>query len=79
MDLAADQLGSGVHNLFKYSKYYSGQEPEFVEGDVFKIVVPLNDEYSFDYNMVNDGMEYADKVPISADKDGWYFNNCPVC
>ena len=88
MDLAADQLGSGVHNLFKYSKYYSGQEPEFVEGDVFKIVVPLNDEYSFDYKMVNDGMEYADKVPISADKDGWYFNgsfiitaknNCPVC
>ena len=67
MDLAADQLGSGVHNLFKYSKYYSGQEPEFVEGDVFKIVVPLNDEYSFDYNMVNDGMEYADKVPIKMD------------
>lgn len=24
----ADQLGSGVRNLFKYSKYYSGQEPE---------------------------------------------------
>ena len=30
----ADQLGSGVRNLFKYSKYYSGQEPEFVEGDI---------------------------------------------
>lgn len=23
----ADQLGSGVRNLFKYSKYYSGKEP----------------------------------------------------
>ena len=38
----ADQLGSGVRNLFKYSKYYSGKEPEFIEGDVFKIIVSLN-------------------------------------
>lgn len=45
----ADQLGSGVHNIFKYCKYYSGQEPEFFEGDVFRIVVPLNDDYSFDF------------------------------
>lgn len=45
----ADRLGSGVRNLYKYSKYYSGQEPEFKEGDVFRIVVPLDDEYSFDY------------------------------
>ena len=44
----ADQLVSGVLNLFKYCKYYSGNEPEFVEGDVFRIVVPLDDGYSFD-------------------------------
>lgn len=37
----ADQLGSGVRNLFKYSVYYSGKEPQFVEGDVFRIIVPL--------------------------------------
>lgn len=37
----ADQLGSGVRNLFKYSRYYSGKEPEFSEGDVFRILVPL--------------------------------------
>lgn len=37
----ADQLGSGVRNLFKYSRYYSGREPEFVEGDIFRILVPL--------------------------------------
>jgi ATP-dependent DNA helicase RecG len=34
--------------LFKYSKYYSGQEPEFIEGDVFRIIVPLDEEYSYD-------------------------------
>ena len=32
----ADQLGSGVRNLFKYSKFYSGKEPEFAEGDLFR-------------------------------------------
>ena len=41
----ADQLGSGVRNLFKYSKFYSGEEPEFVEDDIFRIIVPLNDGY----------------------------------
>lgn len=46
----ADQLGSGVRNLFKYSKFYSGREPEFAEGDVFRIVVPLDDAYSFDFH-----------------------------
>ena len=40
----ADKLGSGVRNLFKYSKFYSGKEPEFIEGDVFKIIVPLDDK-----------------------------------
>lgn len=40
----ADQLGSGVRNLFKYSKYYSGKDPEFDAGDVFKIIVPLEND-----------------------------------
>ena len=29
-------------------KYYSGEEPEFIEGDVFRIIVPLNEDYSYD-------------------------------
>lgn len=39
----ADQLGSGVRNLFKYCKFYSGKDPEFIEGDIFRIIVPLSD------------------------------------
>ncbi len=50
----ADQLGSGVRNLFKYSKYYSRQEPRFVEGDIFKIIVPFDDDYSYDYVIKNE-------------------------
>jgi ATP-dependent DNA helicase RecG len=44
----ADELGSGVTNLFKYSRLYSGKEPKLIEGDIFKIIVPLDDGYSFD-------------------------------
>ena len=72
----ADQLGSGVRKLFKYCKFYSGKEPEFVEGDIFRIIVPLDDEYSFDYDITNTEnntnkeieSKSADKVPTSADK-----------
>lgn len=53
----ADRLGSGVRNLFKYSKYYSGQDPEFQEGDVFRIIVPLDEEYSFDYGLDHEAGE----------------------
>ncbi len=41
----ADQLGSGTRNLFKYSKFYSGHDPELIEGDIFKIIVPLDDTH----------------------------------
>lgn len=58
----SDQLGSGVRNLFKYSKYYSGKEPIMTEDDVFRIVVPLNGNYSFDLE------GSSDKVAISSDK-----------
>lgn len=44
----ADQLGSGVRNLYKYVRRYSGQDPQLIDGDIFKIIVPLDDEYSFD-------------------------------
>jgi ATP-dependent DNA helicase RecG len=37
----ADQLGSGIRNLYKYTKLYSGKEPELIEGDIFKTIIPL--------------------------------------
>lgn len=40
--------------------------PEFIEGDIFRIIVPLDEKYSFDFGTV--GSESAGKVPISADK-----------
>ena len=37
----ADELGSGMRNTYKYTKLYSGGTPEFIEGDVFRTVIPL--------------------------------------
>lgn len=39
----ADELGSGMKNTYKYTKMYSGGEPQFVEGDVFRITIPLTE------------------------------------
>lgn len=68
----AEQLGSGVRNLFKYSTLYSGKKPEFKEGDVFRIIVPLDEAYSFDIaakqRNADKVAENADKVAESADK-----------
>ncbi len=44
----ADELGSGTRNLYKYVSRYSGKEPRIIEDDIFKIIIPLNNKYSFD-------------------------------
>ena len=38
----ADELGSGMIKLLKYTKAYSGGIPKLIEGDVFKTEIPLN-------------------------------------
>ncbi len=40
----ADELGSGVRKLFKYVKIYSkGKEPELIEEDIFKVIIPVSE------------------------------------
>lgn len=36
--------------------------PEFIEGDIFRTIVPLDDTYSYDFGAVE--RENADKMPI---------------
>lgn len=38
----ADELGSGMRNSYKFTRLYSGANPEFIEGDVFKTIIPLS-------------------------------------
>jgi predicted HTH transcriptional regulator len=39
----ADELGSGVRNLYKYTKIYAGGDPLLFEDDIFKIEIPLEE------------------------------------
>jgi ATP-dependent DNA helicase RecG len=66
----ADALGSGVRNLYKYTRIYSGGEPELIEGDVFRTVVPLNlsDISVSDNGKVSDKM--SDKSAVSDKRYG---------
>lgn len=59
-----DELGSGTRNLYKYVRRYSGKEPQIIEDDIFKIIIPLNNEYSFDVNVgyVSDSMNIYGKT-----------------
>ena len=36
-----DELGSGVKNIVKYNRIYSGADPVFMEEDVFRTIIPL--------------------------------------
>jgi len=60
----ADILGSGVRNLYKYTKIYTGREPELVEGDVFRTSVPLllSDTELSDNDKMSDKLAVSDKM-----------------
>lgn len=53
-----DELGSGVRNINKYNKIYSGAEAQFIEGDVFRTIIPLDVR---DTRKVNDPVEDEDE------------------
>lgn len=40
----ADELGSGVKNIFLFTKTYFGADPQMMEADIFKIVTPLTEQ-----------------------------------
>ncbi|MDR0307202.1 MAG: putative DNA binding domain-containing protein [Chitinispirillales bacterium] len=44
----ADELGSGVRKLYRYVPQYSGKAPELIDGDIFRVIVPLDDKYSYE-------------------------------
>jgi|AntAceMinimDraft_9_1070365.scaffolds.fasta_scaffold20516_2 ATP-dependent DNA helicase RecG len=40
----ADELGSGIRKLFKYGKAYGGHDPEMIEDDIFRFILPLSED-----------------------------------
>jgi len=61
----ADKLGFGVRNLYKYTKIYSGGEPELIEGDVFKTIVTLNGIGAVGFTGDVPNSQVAEKLPNS--------------
>lgn len=61
----ADQLGSGVRNLFKYCGEYGGGEPRFEEGDEFVISVSLKKldaiRFPFEKPHIDQGKPHIDQ------------------
>ncbi len=47
----ADELGSGIKNINKYLKVYSGGKPEFREEDIFTLIVPIKKQSKSDRNI----------------------------
>ena len=47
--------------MYKFTKIYSGGEPDFEEGDVFKLTVPLDQNYDF-RNEVSENLSVTPKV-----------------
>ena len=62
----ADELGSGVRKLFKYVLRYSGKEPQMLDGDIFRTIVPLDDSYSFDAELGKALDKTPNKTPNKA-------------
>ena len=59
----ADELGSGVRNVFRYTPEYTrGAVPELIEGDVFKTVIPLKVVESMVYLPVDGWEEVRRKI-----------------
>ncbi|MCR5403547.1 MAG: putative DNA binding domain-containing protein [Butyrivibrio sp.] len=59
----ADTLGSGMRNLYKYTRLYSHAEPVLTEGDIFEILIPLRLEAN---NEANEANFDANMKPIEA-------------
>ena len=65
----ADTLGSGVRNLYKFTKIYSGSAPVLEEGDVFKTTIPLVSA-ALEINTVNDADTTEEKILLFIKNNG---------
>jgi predicted HTH transcriptional regulator len=58
----ADELGSGMRKMMKYSRAYGGADPELMEGDVFRMIVKVPE---FGEKTVPESRQVPGKYPAS--------------
>ena len=70
----ADSLGSGIRNLYQFSKIYSGEEPILIEDDIFKTIIPivLSDKLGDKPKMsdILSDKKHTEKILAYVDKNG---------
>jgi ATP-dependent DNA helicase RecG len=71
----ADELGSGVRNLYKFTKIYSGGEPALIDGDVFRTIVPLNLPDGSASDVVSNNYGMSNNVSNNVSNNDRSFNN----
>lgn len=60
----ADELGSGVKNIFLFTKAYSGADPQLLEEDIFRIIIPLTEQVTEQVKRRHKVIEFC-KIPRS--------------
>ena len=58
-----------MRNTYKYTKMYSGGEPQFVEGDVFRITIPLTDVATATVGPTPQDLVTSNQVNLVTDQD----------
>ena len=70
----AEELGSGVRNLFRYTKIYSaGIEPQLIEDNIFKIIIPLDERLFMDGELITTQASAQATTQATAQAEGEYF------
>ncbi len=59
----ADELGSGMRNMMKYGKAYGGEDPEMIEGDVFRTTVKYPDSAVYEEDSAATGGAAPEVTP----------------
>ena len=58
-----DELGSGVLNINRYLKAYSGHDhPQFIEGAIFKTIIPLDEGLNEGLKTLLETIETSDGI-----------------
>ncbi|VWL85235.1 transcriptional regulator [Oceanivirga miroungae] len=66
----ADELGSGMRNTYKYTRLYSGVDPLFEEGNIFRTIIPLKKIATKKVGVVSEKINVAQPVaqPVAQNK-----------
>ncbi len=64
----ADELGSGMRNMIRYGKAYGGEDPQMIEGDIFRIIVKVPEYGAVENPLEQKESEQADQQrgPVKA-------------